>query len=160
MGAKHHHNLISDLIDSELSLGDQIQFKVVSNSMAPILEVGDVVTASITPADKIQRGNIIVIRREADYLTHRAIKPDDGGWLTKGDNTVQFDAPVKTNRLTGVVTAVHKGDQSILFEGKKWTVFNPILASLGELESKAFALHPFLRYPFRFGIKAIQKFIF
>ncbi len=160
MDASRHHNLISDLIDSKLSIGDQIQFVVVSNSMAPLIKAGDSVIADITQPDSIRRGDIVVIRREVDFLTHRAIKSIEGGWLTKGDNTILFDLPSNTNNVIGRVVAVNQGNQSISFQTRKWSIINPILAKLSELEGKAFAIHPLLRFPFRFGIKVIQKLFF
>lgn len=160
MHAPRHHNLISDLIDSKLSIGDQIQFMVVSNSMAPLIRAGDSVIADITQPDSIRRGDIVVIRREEDFLTHRAIIPNKGNWFTKGDNAILFDPPSNTNNVIGRVVAINKGNQSITFQTRKWTFINPILAKLGELEAEAFALHPLLRFPFRFGIKIIQKLFF
>jgi len=154
-----HHDLIKDLIDIELSIGDQIQFRVVSNSMAPIIEVGDSVLVNISEFDAIKRGDIIVIQREDDFLTHRAIKLKDGGWLTKGDNSVFFDPLSKAENIIGYVVSVEKGNQPIEFQTSSWARNNRILAKFSELEAKAFAFHSKMRYPFRLGIKVIQRYL-
>ena len=68
-----HHQLISRLIDTELNAGDQIQFNVTSNSMQPIMQIGDIIVAEVVNVGLIKLGDIIVIRRMDDFLTHRVI---------------------------------------------------------------------------------------
>ena len=154
-----HHDLIKDLIDFELSIGDQIQFKVVSNSMAPIIEIGNSVLVNVSEFETIQRGDIIVIKREDDFLTHRAIRSNGDGWITKGDNSVLFDPPTKAELIIGSITAIQKGSQPIKLQTSRWARINRLLAKFSELEAKAFAFHPKMRFPFRLGIKVIQRYI-
>ncbi len=125
MVASRHHDQISELFDSKLSIGDQVQFKVISNSMAPLIQAGDLVVADIINSHMIKQGDILIIRREADFLTHRAIKPVDDGWVTKGDNTIQFDPPSKERNIIGRVAYIKKSRQIIKFKTRKWTSHQP-----------------------------------
>lgn len=153
------HNLILDLIDSNLTLGDQIHFKVVSNSMAPLIRSEDSLVANIQKPDSIKPGDIVVIRREKDFLTHRALKLIDGKWITKGDNTVQLDPPSKVQDIIGCVVGIKRETQSITFEPGRWHRINLMIAKLSMLEAQAYAIKPYLRLPFRFGIKIMQKYL-
>jgi signal peptidase I len=153
-----HHQLISNLIDTELNAGDQIQFNVTSNSMQPIMQIGDSIVAEVVNASVIKPGDIIVIRRMEDFLTHRVILSTKEGWLTKGDNNAMMDPIVKTDRLIGLVKEVHKNDQRIILESTRLERVKGLLARLGELEVRASNYHRFLRFPFRICIKSVQKF--
>jgi signal peptidase I len=153
-----HHQLISNLIESELNIGDQIQFYVTSNSMKPIIQIGDLIVAEVVPTGVIKQGDIIIIRRVDDFLTHRVISITKDGWLTKGDNNVVMDPIVKKGSLIGLVKAIHKKNQRIALESSKSQKVNSLLAKLGELEVRAFNYHRFLRFPIRFCIKGVQKF--
>lgn len=155
-----HHDLISALFDSDLSFGDQIRFLVVSDSMAPMFKTGDALIATVISPEIIQSGDILVTRRKNDFLTHRAIKSIDGGWQTKGDNTVLFDPPSKFNDIIGRVVTIQKEKSAILLQTKKWDFINHLLAKLSGLEAQAYSLYPMLRLPFRASIKFIQNFLF
>ena len=155
----HHHELITDLIDSDLSIGDHIQFAVTSNSMAPLIKANDSLVAQVVKPDTIKPGDIVVIRREADFLVHRAVKPIGDGWLTKGDNIAQLDPPSQTKDLIGQVVLVNRPGKSIPLQTRKWNCTNLILAKLSFLEAKAFEFRPILRLPFRLSIKIIQKYL-
>ena len=154
-----HHDLIKDMIDSELSIGDQIQFRVVSNSMAPIIEIGNSVVVNVAEVDTIKCGDIIVIKREDDFLTHRAIHSNEDGWLTKGDNSVLFDPLTKAEQIIGSINAIYKGNQPINIQTSRWVRINLAIAKMSGIEANAFAIHPKMRYPFRLGIKVFQRYI-
>ena len=153
-----NHQLISNLIESELDIGDQIQFNVTSNSMRPIMQIGDLIVAEVVNAGIIKAGDIIVVRRIDDFLTHRVITITKDGWLTKGDNNLIIDPLVKTENLIGLVKEVHKDNQRFVLESTRLGRFKGILAKLGELEVRASEYHRIFRLPFRICIKGVQKF--
>ena len=157
MLAPSHHQLISNLIESELTIGDQIRFSVTSNSMQHILQIGDSVIAEVIPNTDVNLGDIIVIKRMDDFLTHRVISKSVDGWSTKGDNNVMLDPPIQKENYIGRVRIVQKTNQVIVFESSKWRWANKLLARLGELETRAFFHHRFLRLPFRICSKGVQK---
>ena len=153
-----HHQLISNLIESELVDGDQIQFNVTSNSMQPIMQIGDIVVAEVVNPKVINPGDIIVVRRMEDFITHRVILSTKDGWLTKGDNNASMDPIVERDRLIGLVKEVQKNKKRIVLESTRLGRVNRLFARLGELEVRASNHHRFLRLPFRICIKGVQKF--
>ena len=153
-----HHQLITSLIESELNVGDNIQFNVTSNSMRPILQIGDVIIAEVVNTGVIKPGDIIVIRRADDFLTHRVISITKDGWFTKGDNNSIMDPMITTESLIGLVKEVYKNDQKIVLESTRLGRVKGLLAKLGNLEVRASNHHRFLRLPFRICIKGVQKF--
>jgi len=154
-----HHQLISNLIESELTIGERIQFNVTSNSMQPVLQIGDSIVAEVIPCEDVKPGDIIVIKRSEDFLTHRVISKTERGWLTKGDNNAVLDPPVQKDRFIARVRAVHKTNRLIVFESSRWRWVNRVLARLGELEVGAFLHHRILGLPFRICSTGIRKFI-
>lgn len=93
------------LSDASLNGQGVLRLKVTSQSMAPLLRPGDYILVESTPLDKIRRGDLIVTRREDDYLTHRLVAKSAQGWLTKGDQNSQADAPVEVREVVGLVVA-------------------------------------------------------
>ena len=153
-----HHQLISNLIETELNVGDQIQFNVTSNSMQPIMQIGDLIIAEVVNTGIVKPGDIIIIRRSDDFLTHRVISITKDGWLTKGDNNLMMDPIVKRGSLIGLVKEVHKNNQRIVLESTRLGRVKGLFAMLGELEVRASNHHRLLRLPFRICIKGVQKF--
>lgn len=152
-----HHQMVSDMIISELTIGDQVSFLVTSNSMQPLMKTSDMVVVEIIAGSKVKRGDIIVIKRADGFLTHRAISPTKDGWLTKGDSNILPDSPVKYNDIIGRVKMIQQANLTLNMEARKWAYLNPSLAKLGEIETWAFSHHRYLRLPFRIMIKVIQK---
>ena len=155
-----HHDVIAEILETDLSFGDVIQLNVVSKSMQPLMTIGDQVIAEITPLDEIQQGDVVVIKRNHDYLTHRVIHQNHNTWITKGDNNVLPDPKISQDKIIGRVSIIKKGNHSINLLSKKWIYLNPLLAKLSSLESRAFSIHPYFRLPFRFTIRAIQSILF
>jgi len=155
-----HHDVIADILETDLSYGDVVQLNVVSNSMQPLMSIGDQVIAEITPSDEIEQGDIVVIRRNHDYLTHRIINQKHNTWVTKGDNNVLPDPKISQDKLIGRVTIIKKGNRSINLQSQQWVFLNPLLAKLSSFESRAFSIHPYFRLPFRFTIRTIQSILF
>jgi signal peptidase I len=153
-----HHQTVADLIGSDLTIGDQLRFLVTSNSMQPLINIGDTVVVEVINGNMVAAGDVIVIKRSDDFITHRAISPLPKGWLTKGDATAMPDPPAISDRIIGRVKEVEHANQSINLVARKWVYINPILAKLGKLEVWAFSYHQFLRIPFRAMSKLILKF--
>jgi signal peptidase I len=89
---------------------------VVSTSMLPTLNVGDVIIVQGIPIDQIHAnyttGDIVVFRSQSDLdklIVHRAVKIENrsnGYWLTtKGDNNAGPDSPFHQSYYIGKVIA-------------------------------------------------------
>lgn len=84
---------------------------VVSGSMAPWLQPGDVVLAAPARPGMLEDGQIVVFesdRAPGGEITHRLVtQRADGRWVTRGDaNPVVDPRPVAPERITGVVEVI------------------------------------------------------
>ena len=155
MLALSHHQIVAKLIDADLSYGDQICFLVTSNSMHPLLNIGDSVTAEVIAGEKVQRGDLIVIKRSNNFVTHRAILPMIGSWLTKGDNNTLPDPLISMNSIIARIITIQKPNHTINLETRNWRFFNQMMAKLGALEIKKTPYHRYIQLPIRFLNKLI-----
>ena len=156
--ASNLHPVVAEMLEADLNIGNTIQFKVVSNSMGPLILRGDYVIAQKEKLSEIKRGELVLIQRRDDFLTHRLIMKSSNNWLAKGDNNLFPDSPAKSDVIIGRILMVRGDDYEIDLRGRKWQIINPVIATLSRLEWKAFSIQRYLRLPFRLGIKFFQKF--
>lgn len=100
-------------------------YVIVSGSMEPELNIGDIVIAKEVEADELQIGDIISFRQGQSIITHRivAINQEDEKttYTTKGDNNNTEDTNlVEINLIEGkMIKKVPKiGKISMLLKGK------------------------------------------
>lgn len=79
---------------------------VVSGSMRPTLEVGDIVLVNTNKPLNISLGDIVAFRFEGMVITHRVVEVLDGGFRTKGDGNQELDPfVVSEDMVVGEVIA-------------------------------------------------------
>lgn len=99
--------------------GADASYIVLSNSMNPSIEAGDVVIVEETPPEAIEEEDVITFRAgdpdeyhggdaDTDLVTHRVVDVDQSGegvaFTTQGDANDQPDAePVDSDQVVGVV---------------------------------------------------------
>ncbi|GAI30763.1 unnamed protein product, partial [marine sediment metagenome] len=81
---------------------------VISGSMRPTMDVGDIAIVLYAPADSVQTGDIIQFWRDGEMVIHRVVEVSDGGggrlFVTKGDANREPDAaPVYPRQVRGKV---------------------------------------------------------
>ena len=82
---------------------------IISGSMRPLLDIGDIVIVAKVPAEVIQLGDVIQYRRSAEMnIMHRVIKVTTAGgtkyFITKGDANDSADAdPVNPQNVVGKI---------------------------------------------------------
>src|SRR3954467_6691192 len=86
-------------------------YVMTSDSMAPVMPVGDVALASDTAARNLRPGDIVVVRdpaRHGAVLAHRLVRQlPNGDLITKGDaNPLPDSTPVPPGMVIGKVRAV------------------------------------------------------
>ena len=84
---------------------------VISGSMRPAVDVGDMIVADPGAVAGVRAGQIVLVRRpgsSGDLLTHRVARVlPDGGVVTRGDANQSDDAtPVPRRDVLGVVRLV------------------------------------------------------
>ena len=70
---------------------DLIKFKsyvILSDSMKPAMDPGDVIFIKKINVDNLKAGDIITFQKEKFIATHRIIKFEDKSIITQGDNNI------------------------------------------------------------------------
>ena len=101
-----------------------LRLKVTGGSMRPLLRAGDVVVARPAPPHTLKPGDIIVVQRGSEWITHRLVKVDKHGLHTHGDSTRVADVAVSADRLVGRVIAIERADDLIDLQQPHWRVVN------------------------------------
>ncbi len=82
---------ISGRVESIYKLTKVCSYTVLTGSMKPGINPGDIVMVKAVSIDEIESGDIVTFYKDGDIITHRAIKNDREGILTKGDNNNVLD---------------------------------------------------------------------
>ena len=82
-------------------------FEVASGSMAPTINVGDIVVVKLTK--DINNGDIITYKENDYFITHRVIKIEDDKIIAKGDYNDSIDKDVNLSDVLGKVIKVIPG---------------------------------------------------
>ena len=76
-------------------------FSVVTGSMSPTLEIGDVIIVKIDK--KIKNDDIITYFKDDNFITHRVIEIKEDVIVTRGDSNNSSDAPITEDMIVGRV---------------------------------------------------------
>lgn len=120
-----YRRIAHDLIQTEFRL------RVISDSMRPLLRRGDEVIAEPIEPKALRWGDIAVIRRGAELITHRLIATDSGGWYLRGDDAIWVDEVVTAQEIVGHVIAIERAAQPIDLRRSPWPEVN---RRVGEIE--------------------------
>ena len=135
--------LLADLLREGVEAGKRPRLTVVSNSMSPLLRVGDQVEVVNVDIEALVPGNIIVLEESHGTLTHRYWQTlshnDDQYLLTRGDRIPAYDAPHESSALIGLVAARVRGNELLPLDNSKGNRLNQRLAKLARLENRTFA---------------------
>jgi len=93
---------------------------VLTGSMSPVIEPGDMIITKAVKAEELNKGNIITFRASGNTLvTHRIIDTNsDGSFITKGDanNVEDIDLNANSENIVGkYVFRIPKGGYVIKF---------------------------------------------
>ncbi len=111
----------ASLIKKQLGLGKPIQLEVISNSMAPLIQTGDIVEITAVSPAHLKIGNIVTVQTQNHLLTHRLIDMDvqaktvwlRGEWQQKSE-------PFEFDQIIGKVTAVKKRKRWLNLSSHLW----------------------------------------
>lgn len=82
--------IVSSINGKDFNILGYKAYIVETNSMEPIIKVGDIVIIKKVKAEKLNQGDVITFTREGEVITHRITKIDveESGtkYITKGDN--------------------------------------------------------------------------
>ncbi len=92
---------------------------VVGNSMYPMLkERQDVIVVEPKP-EKINKYDVVLIRKEGKLVLHRITKVLKKGYIFVGDNAF-YRERIYYGQIIGILTQFYRGDKLILVTDKKY----------------------------------------
>jgi signal peptidase I len=97
-----------------------LRLTVISESMRPLLQPGDVAVVRTVDPKGLQPGDVIVVQRGEEWITHRLVAVDRQGWHTHGDNTRSLDATARADQIVGRVIAIERDGQMIDLQQPYW----------------------------------------
>lgn len=130
--------VVDELFLSSLAEGKEVRLRVDGTSMSPLLKPGDQVVLQRATPQQLQKGDLVVVRRQHDMVTHRLVHQNAGQWLTKGDNSRYPDLPALENQVLGKVIAIEKNKKTIDLQSTRWQILNRWLANWSWLEASLF----------------------
>ena len=76
-------------------------FNVVTGSMSPTLEIGDIIIVKID--NNVKEDDIITYYKDGNFITHRVIEIKGKDIITRGDSNNSSDSPVTKDIIIGKV---------------------------------------------------------
>ena len=128
---------VSEMIKEQLANNNNAVFRVISNSMEPLIRIGDRVVIEHTEIADLIPGDIILYFNGHRYCTHRLVKIFDdkeiSKFITKGDNIQGFDLPFDEEKYFGRVIHIISKEKSIDLNKKRCRLQNKIIGKLIKL---------------------------
>ena len=98
--------LLADLLIESLQRGEAPLLTVISNSMAPLLERNDQVMLVPVDLETLKKGDIITVKSEEGFLTHRVVSLSNRKIQTKGDRNISLDQSYHPHQIIGRVQQI------------------------------------------------------
>ncbi|MPQ44401.1 signal peptidase I [Clostridium tarantellae] len=126
--------IILVLVNNILTKSDKIfktigfrTYTILTGSMSPEIEPGDLVVIKHENPEKLNVNDIITFNYDNKIVTHRIIEKEEAGFITKGDNNnVEDSEVIKSKDVIGkVLTVIPK--LGYLFSFTSHPLFVPIL---------------------------------
>jgi len=107
-----------DLFLEVLRSFGQARLMVTVTSMLPAVWPGDILTVHRQDMEDILPGEIVLCARDGSFSAHRVVRMiqnlDCALVITRGDRLLRTDPPVSAGELLGQVTAIERGNRSIV----------------------------------------------
>jgi len=91
----------------------RLRFRAMGSSMLPAIAPGDILTfRTATPGDLIP-GQVVLMRGDGRLVAHRLLSHAQGLLTTLGDSLRVADAPLRSDRLLGVLDMHQRGSRTL-----------------------------------------------
>jgi len=151
-----------------------VRLTVTSDSMRPLLRVGDGVVVQPIDPQALQPGDVIVVQRGGEWITHRLVAVDERGWHTHGDNTRYGDEAASAARIMGRVIAIERNGQTIDLLQPRWRTIDRRINRVQRAQLRVFAaartiggtrspgirhgLAALINWPFQWLVRVLTRF--
>jgi signal peptidase I len=116
-----------------------LRLTVTSDSMRPLLRAGDRVVVQPIDPQALQPGDVIVVERGDEWITHRLVTVDEHGWHTHGDNTRYGDEAASAAQIVGRVSAIERNNQTIDLRQPRWRMIDRRINRVQRVQLRVFA---------------------
>ncbi|MBO4962797.1 MAG: S24/S26 family peptidase [Clostridia bacterium] len=112
-------------MNNELSVEEVLEQKgvwvstVQGGSMMPMLRQGQDVIVVEKPPQKINKYDVVLIRKNGKLVLHRIAKVYKNGYLFVGDNAF-YKEKIFYSQIIGVLKEFYKGDKLVSVQDKKY----------------------------------------
>jgi signal peptidase I len=90
--------------------------KTFGSSMYPLLRSGDIVYYEKISFSEIEQNDILVIKKQDSYITHRVVYRTKSLVITKGDSNPSPDEPAESKDIIGKVYKIKRGHEMLELE--------------------------------------------
>ena len=109
--SKSDNIFLKEVSLSLLAEGKSLRIKPAGYSMFPAIRPNDIVIiAPVNNRSKLTPGDIVVFRRDSDFVLHRLTdiryQEENAFYFTRGDSSINEDLPIKADKIIGVVTTI------------------------------------------------------
>ena len=110
---------------------EQHSIPITGRSMFPLIREGDQVLVA-HGCTGMRRGDVIVFRLRGRLIAHRVLSifESDAGpiFVTKGDNTPEFDPPLSSREIVGRVLTIKRGNRQMFLDTAIWRIMGWVIA--------------------------------
>lgn len=92
---------VSSKVDALYNLVKFKSYVIVSNSMQPIIDPGDVIFIKKININALKVGDVITFEKDSFIATHRIIEIQEDKVITQGDNNNISDEPIDKSSIIG-----------------------------------------------------------
>lgn len=135
-----YHKIARDLAWETSGVDRLIRLEVISRSMYPMLRPGDKVVVQEIQPEALRTGDLVVIRKQDEFITHRLVGRVSNSYITKGDGWRHLDPPVLEDSILGAVVIIKRKDKDISLQTKYWRLANLCLGYLNLWEGLFFGI--------------------
>lgn len=96
----------AEVIIDLLQRGHAVEFRVRGDSMHPVIREED--SVHVEPSREVRLGDVVLTLAHRGLTAHRVIAHHGHTIVTRGDNTLEADAPVPLAQVLGKVTWVER----------------------------------------------------
>lgn len=138
MKAEKTNRVVFDLLQQQLAANQSAVFLVISNSMTPLIRVGDRVVITSANTAVLTAGDIILYLNGNSFCMHRLVRiiadARTQKFITRGDRLQAFDAPVNEEKYLGKIIFILRENGIIDLNQNKFTIFNKAIGKLFMLQ--------------------------
>ena len=123
-GGRLYAQIARDLAWLSSETDRSIKLEVISCSMLPMLKPGDKVLVEKALPKSLRVGDLVVIRKRGEFITHRLVGRGPDTCITKGDGLRHLDPPISNDSILGKVVTIERKEAQISLQNNYWRLAN------------------------------------